>query len=212
MKRIMVFTVIAVCFCLFGNVSAEDDGNLKQGCQKFQNPESLLKKGWIVKDEDLRGMDRLGYCKGRSELLTMKYGNAQSLMVNNRFGIGQNITYSYQTFCNTLGELHWRLAGDRQGIQKLIILIFSPVFVENPGGVTHVPSLLKVMFPIDIDPLNLFQVDIELFGKQGLKDIKITNNYKAFYTALFTGNTERAEQLVREVPDEFINIVNGVCR
>ena len=207
MKTLIIVLTILI---FAGNVLA-DDLHLKQGCQKFQNPESLLKKELIVKDEQLRGMHILGYCQGRSTLLTMKYGNAQSLMVNNRFGIGQNVTYSYQTFCATLGELHWRLAGDKRGIQKLIILIFSPGIVENTWMIPQVPSLINLMFPIDIDPLNLFQVDIDLFEEQGIKGINKTNNYKAFYAALFTGNTKRAEQLVREVPEMFLNLVNGAC-
>jgi len=211
-------TLIAILTILIftGNVFA-NDVDFKQGCQKFQNPESLLKRGWIVKDKHVRGLDIIGYCQGRSKLLTMKYGNAQSLMVNNRFGIGQNVTYSYQTFCNTLAELHWRLAGDRQEIQKLIILILSPILVDNENSLNApmlrvLPEVINMMFPEDIDPLNLFQIDIDLFEKRGLKDINKTNKYKAFYAALFIGDTEGALQLVRSMPDGLIPIINNFCQ
>lgn len=209
MKRMMIFTVIAVWFCLFGNVSAEDEviQKTKSGCQKIENPSRFIDKHWVdamKKGGVSKAAFIISSCKTAEKLLTLKYGNVISTFSNVRLGIGQNVSYSYQTFCSTLGGLHERLTEKR--VLKLLILISLPA-ISQTGYFNAVPYIVSGI-PEEINEMVLIDIDILLYEKSGAERPAA---YKKFYTALFTGDVDAAVASIDSMPDEYIYKTYNTC-
>ena len=136
-------------------------------------------------------------------MLTLKYGAVTSVFSNNRLGAGQNVTYTYKTFCFTLGKLHERL--DNYELRKLLLLISLPgIFKQN-----NFATVLYIAYNISesIGTYTLIDIDINFYRD----NVRRPDDYKKFFLYLFTGDVDGAENIVKDVPDEFVNKVLNMC-
>lgn len=181
---------------------------LKEGCDKFENPDSFLDKDWIEASKKggmYEGGYKTSFCETTDKMLTLKYGAVESVFSNNRLGIGQNVRYTYQTFCFTLGKLHERLEGDRRGMQKLLFFLAIPAIRES-GSFASV-SYITYNTSGTISPFTLMDLDINFYGDRFPRP----DDYRKFFQYLFTGDLDGAESIIRDVPEEFLNRMHDIC-
>ena len=102
MKKIFVNIVFMAMASLTVNTTqafpADSQIILKEGCDKFQNPDSFLDKAWIeaIKKGGLYAGVILTYCE-RWKMINTEYA-VTSVFSNNRLGWAK-CNYSYKTFC-----------------------------------------------------------------------------------------------------------------
>lgn len=200
MKKLILILVVSVAV-LFNDITFAGETNsieiLKRGCGKWENISILKNKDTSNKS----GIYLFGYCKGINEGLSTKYGQAKSTFSVLTHGIGQNIEFSYNTFCMTYETLLQKLSDDE--LRKLVLTLSTPI-------ITKEKNLYPIFYILDNMP-NLstpfiFSLDINFY-----KNVEKQDRYNILFKSLFTADSDTAYTQIITMPDALIPQVDTLC-